>query len=79
MNLSMLKGGINMNIINLGLAYNYTLLTKSGITNVPESIITGNIGTSPISSNAITGFSLKACNQYSTSAQVNGKIYAPNF
>jgi cytoskeletal protein CcmA (bactofilin family) len=68
-----------MNTINLGLAGNYTLLTKSGITNVPESSIIGNIGTSPISSNALTGFALVSCNQYSTSAQVNGKIFAPNF
>jgi len=68
-----------MDTVNLGLAGNYTILTKSGITNVPKSIIVGNLGCSPISSTALTGFSMTACNQYSTSAQVNGKIYAPNF
>ena len=36
------------------------ILTKTGITNVPGSDITGNLGTSPIDSTAITGFSLIA-------------------
>jgi len=68
-----------MNTVNLGLAGNYAILSKAGITNVSPSLIVSDIGVSPISSTAITGFSLKACNQYSTSAQVNGKIFAPNF
>jgi len=68
-----------MDIVNLGLAGNYAILTKAGITNVSPSLIVSDIGVSPISSTAITGFSMTACNQYSTSAQVNGKIFAPNF
>jgi hypothetical protein len=66
-------------MINLGLASNYAILAKAGITNVPDSIITGNMGVSPIASTAITGFSLTACNQFSTSKQVDGKVYASNF
>lgn len=34
--------------INLGSAINFVILSEAGITNVPASIITGNIGTSPI-------------------------------
>ena len=35
--------------VSLGTAGNFAILTKTGITNVPASVITGNIGTSPIS------------------------------
>jgi len=74
-------GGINMISINLGLAGNYAILAKAGITNVSTSSIIGAMGTSPIASTAITGFSLvmDATNQFSHSSQVTGKIYAPNY
>jgi len=67
--------------INLGMASNYVILTKSGITSVPQSLIVGDIGVSPIAGTAITGFSLSmdATNQFSTSKQVTGKVYAPNY
>ncbi len=67
--------------VNLGTAGNYVILTKSGISTVPISAITGNIGVSPISSTAITGFSLIHRNgsPYATSAQVTGKVYAANY
>jgi len=67
--------------INLGAAGNYAILTKTGISSVPNSVITGNIGVSPISSTAITGFSLTvdATNEFSTSTQVIGKAYAPDY
>jgi hypothetical protein len=39
--------------INLGTAGNFVILSESGITDVPGSIITGNIGASPISGSAI--------------------------
>ncbi len=39
----------------LGTAGTFAILTKSGITNVPTSAITGDIGTSPITGAAITG------------------------
>ena len=41
--------------VDLGLAGNFVILSKSGITDVPSSAITGNIGTSPITGAAITG------------------------
>src|SRR3989339_1670007 len=44
--------------VNLGTAGNFVILTKSGISTVPSSAITGDIGVSPIDQTAITGFSL---------------------
>ena len=41
--------------VDLRSAGNFVILSKSGITNVPSSAITGNIGTSPITGAAITG------------------------
>ena len=67
--------------VNLGKAASFVILTKSGITNVPASSITGNMGVSPIAATAITGFALIAdrTNTFSTSTQVTGKIYAANY
>lgn len=39
--------------VNLGTAANFAILSKSGITNVYPSVITGNIGSSPITGAAI--------------------------
>ncbi len=67
--------------VNLGTAANYVVLAKSGISTVPPAAVTGNLGVSPIDSTAITGFSLimDSTGQFSTSAQVTGNIYAPDF
>ncbi len=67
--------------VNLGTAGNFVMLAESGITNVPPSAISGNIGVSPISSGAMTGFALVAdpSNMFSTSTQVAGKVYAANY
>lgn len=67
--------------VNLGAAAPFAVLAKTGISNVPTSAITGYLGTSPIDSTAITGFSLIAdsTNTFSTSSQVTGKIYAANY
>ena len=45
---------------------------------MPDSVITGNIGVSPIAATAMTGFSLTAdvSNSFWTSAQVDGKAFA---
>ena len=51
---------------SLGAAGNFAILTKAGITDVPTSIIAGNIGTSPISGAAIGV----------TCAEVTGTIYS---
>ena len=67
--------------VDLGAAGDFVILTKTGITNVPTSAITGDLGTSPIFSTAITGFSLvlDPTGQFSRSSQVTGKIYAANY
>jgi len=67
--------------VNLGTAANYVILAKSGISTVPPSAVTGNLGVSPIDSTAITGFSLilDGSGLFSTSSQVTGKVYAANY
>jgi hypothetical protein len=67
--------------VDLGAAAHFAILTKTGITNVPTSAITGDLGVSPIAASAITGFSLVAdsTNVFSRSSQVTGKIYAANY
>jgi hypothetical protein len=54
--------------VNLGLAGTFTILSKSGITNVYQSSVTGDVGTSPI-----TGAAL-----HLTCAEVAGNIYTVN-
>lgn len=41
--------------VDLGWAGSFVILSKSGVTNVPTSAVTGNVGTSPITGAAITG------------------------
>src|SRR5580692_3756414 len=67
--------------VNLGTASNFVILSKSGISTTGTTSIVGNIGVSPISSTAITGFGLirDASNQFSTSHLVTGKVYAANY
>jgi hypothetical protein len=67
--------------VDLGKASSFVILTKAGITNVPASKITGDMGVSPIAATAITGFALVAdsSNTFSRSAQVTGKIYAADY
>lgn len=67
--------------VNLRTAANYVILAESGITNVPSSAITGNLGVSPIAATAMTGFGLirAADGTYATSAEVTGKIYAASY
>jgi Ice-binding-like len=54
-------------VVNLGVAGDFVILSKSGITNVSPSVITGDIGTSPITGAAITGL---------TCPEVTGAIYS---
>ncbi|MBS1125036.1 MAG: hypothetical protein H6Q90_7264 [Deltaproteobacteria bacterium] len=67
--------------VPLGKAGGFVILAKSGISTVPTSDVVGNIGVSPISATAITGFSLTAdsTNVFSTSTQVTGKVYAADY
>jgi hypothetical protein len=67
----------------LGTSGNFAILAKTGISTVPTSTITGDIGVSPVAATYLTGFSLSAdaTNVFSTSTQVvgGGKIYASNY
>ena len=67
--------------MDLGTAGNFVILAKAGISTVPKSAVTGNIGVSPAASTYITGFSLKldGSNTFSTSKQVTGKVYAADY
>jgi hypothetical protein len=69
------------NPVDLGTAKNYAILAESGISTVPTSAITGNLGISPAAATFITGFSLIAdsTNVFSTSPQVTGKVYAADY
>ena len=52
--------------VNLGTAGNFVILSQSGITNIPTSALTGDVGTSPITGASITGLSC---------TEVTGTIY----
>jgi hypothetical protein len=67
--------------VDLGTAGDYVILSKSGIDTVPTSVITGNIGVSPIKATAITGFSLTvdSSNEFATSDQVTGQVFASDY
>ncbi|KAJ6488818.1 antifreeze protein [Mycena sanguinolenta] len=67
--------------VNLRTAANYAILTKAGVSNLPPSVITGNVGASPIASTAITGFSLilDSTGTFSTSTQIAGKVTAASY
>ncbi|MDD5686923.1 MAG: ice-binding family protein [Elusimicrobia bacterium] len=73
--------GVGPSPVDLGTAGNYVILSKSGISTVPTSAITGDIGVSPIDRTAITGFSetMDASNIFSTALQVTGNIYAADY
>ncbi len=58
--------GFPASAVNLGLAGDFVILTKSGITDVPRSAIVGDVGTSPITGAA----DLLTC------TEVTGKVYS---
>jgi len=64
----------------LGTAGQYASFGSAGISNVPTSSITGDLGTSS-SASSITGFGLvlDSSGQFSTSSQVIGKVYAVDY
>ena len=80
-NIASEKPSVSIAPVNLGTAGDYAILSKTGISTVPNSKITGNIGVSPIDSTAITGFSLTvdATNEFSGSTQITGKAYAADY
>lgn len=73
--------GTGPGIVNLGTAADFTVLSKTGISTIGVTSITGNIGVSPAAATAITGFSLimDATNQFSTSLYVTGHVFASDY
>ena len=67
--------------VGLGTSSNFVVLSKTGISTLPASIITGNLGVSPVAASYITGFALSAdaSNEFSTTPQVTGKVYAADY
>ena len=67
--------------VNLGTAGKFVILAKSGISTVPTSAVTGDVGVSPSSASFLTGFSLTAdsTNVFATSPQLIGKAYASDY
>jgi hypothetical protein len=67
--------------IELGTAGDYVILAKTGIATVPPSVITGDIGCSPVAATYITGFSLTADSSttFANSPQVTGRVYASSY
>jgi len=59
--------------VELGEAGEFVILAKTGISTVPHSQITGDIGVSPITATAMTGFLFQMDDlaQFSTSAQIS--------
>jgi len=61
------------------MAGNYAIFANTGISNIPTSAVTGDMGAGPgVTSTAITGFALilPAGGASSTSSQVTGNVYA---
>ncbi|MEX2347896.1 MAG: ice-binding family protein [Balneolaceae bacterium] len=71
----------NQATIDLRSAADFVILAGAEISNIPTSAITGNIGLSPAAGSMITGFSMvyTTGDEYATSAQVTGNIYASDY
>lgn len=67
--------------VGLGASGDYAILAMSGVSTVPTSAVTGNVGVSPAAATYITGFSLiaDATNVFSTSTQVTGQVSASDY
>ena len=74
-------GGGSTAGLALGGAGGFVILAKSGISTVPTSAVTGDVGVSPAAATFITGFSMTAdpSNEFSTSPQVTGRLYASDY
>lgn len=60
----------------LGTSGNFAILSKTGVSTVPTSAITGDVGVSPAATSFLTGFSLTQIGTTSaTSTQVTGTLY----
>ena len=74
-------GGHGPAPVVLGAAGTYVILAKSGVSNVPTSAITGNVGLSPAAASFITGLplTLDAGGTFATTPQVTGNVYAADY
>ena len=72
---------IGPGIVNLGLAGNYNMLTKTGITTIGVTSIQGDLGVSPAAATSITGFGLimDASGTFSKTPIVTGRVYAADY
>ena len=65
---------------SLGAAAGYAILAKAGVSTIPNSVVTGNVGLSPAARGFLTGWSLitEPTDTFFTSAQVvaSGKLFA---
>lgn len=68
--------GVGPARVFLGEAGSYAILAQSAITNVPFSVITGNLGISPAAASSITGFSLTRAGTLWLAPEVVGEIFA---
>lgn len=67
--------------VELGMAGDFAILAKSGVSTVPTSAVTGDVGLSPAAATFITGFSLtmSPTDDFATSTQVIGNIYSADY
>ncbi len=70
--------GLGPTAVDLGTASNYAIVAKSAISNVPTSVITGDLALSPAAASYITGFALTKAGISWTSPQVTGLVFAAN-
>lgn len=76
------KGAVcaGVSCVSLGTAGNYVILAKTGVSTVPNSTVTGNVGLSPAARGFLTGWSLisEPTDTAFTSVQVvePGRLYA---
>jgi hypothetical protein len=80
---ALLNAASAQDAVVLGAAAGYVILAQTGISTVPDSVVTGNIAVSPIDATAITGFSLikDSSGTFSTASQLSsgGKAFASNY
>jgi hypothetical protein len=68
-------------VVKLGTAGDFVILSKTAISTTGTTKVIGDIGVSPVSQTAITGFdeTRDASNEFATSVLVTGKIYASDY
>lgn len=60
----------------LGSAGNYVIVAKTAISNVPTSVVTGDVALSPAAASYITGFELTRAGTHWTAPEVVGELFA---